>query len=290
MAKSARRIRDRQALALGYRGPVHVQIPLPVLNALEDTRSAFFGLCVESGRQVLAAWMGSRSHGAVWSQGSTDSGSRGHSRRQHAESDRTGRPHDSGETIAGAFGGGKGAFAVELRVGGGTRSAGRAYHGGHGARGVDPEIPAELGAAAAGRARRGRVQERRVAALCGVDAAADAAVVVAASERAGSWRGADRRQALPGPLLRDRLGDHRRRRKTRSWLAGRDDGERARGPSAAGGSRGARAADRSRAALRDRWSESASESDPRHLRIVGGGPTLPGAQAAQRVGPPCRLR
>src|SRR4030042_3097732 len=34
-----------------------VQIPLPLLSALEDAESAFFGLCVETGKQVLAAMM-----------------------------------------------------------------------------------------------------------------------------------------------------------------------------------------------------------------------------------------
>lgn len=34
-----------------------VQIPLPLLSALEDAQSAFFGLCVETGKQVLAAMM-----------------------------------------------------------------------------------------------------------------------------------------------------------------------------------------------------------------------------------------
>lgn len=34
-----------------------VQIPLPLLSALEDAESAFFGVCVETGKQVLAAMM-----------------------------------------------------------------------------------------------------------------------------------------------------------------------------------------------------------------------------------------
>jgi transposase-like protein len=34
-----------------------VQIPLPLLSAVEDAQSAFFGLCVETGKQVLAAMM-----------------------------------------------------------------------------------------------------------------------------------------------------------------------------------------------------------------------------------------
>ncbi len=32
---------------------IHVQLPLPVLGALLDARSAFFDLCVETGQQVL---------------------------------------------------------------------------------------------------------------------------------------------------------------------------------------------------------------------------------------------
>jgi len=34
-----------------------VQIPLPLLSALEDAESAFFGVCVETGKQVLAVMM-----------------------------------------------------------------------------------------------------------------------------------------------------------------------------------------------------------------------------------------
>lgn len=34
-----------------------VQVPLPLLAALEDAESAFFGLCVETGKQVLGAMM-----------------------------------------------------------------------------------------------------------------------------------------------------------------------------------------------------------------------------------------
>ena len=34
-----------------------VQIPLPLLSALEDAESAFFGLCVETGKEVLGAML-----------------------------------------------------------------------------------------------------------------------------------------------------------------------------------------------------------------------------------------
>ncbi len=38
-------------------GAINVQIPLTLLDALEDSRSAFFGLCVETGRHVLETMM-----------------------------------------------------------------------------------------------------------------------------------------------------------------------------------------------------------------------------------------
>jgi hypothetical protein len=34
-----------------------VQLPLPLLDVLADTRTAFFGLCLEAGQQVLDAMM-----------------------------------------------------------------------------------------------------------------------------------------------------------------------------------------------------------------------------------------
>ena len=34
-----------------------VQLPLPLLDVLADTRTAFFGLCLEAGQQVLTAMM-----------------------------------------------------------------------------------------------------------------------------------------------------------------------------------------------------------------------------------------
>ena len=36
---------------------VLVEVPLPLLGALANTRNAFFGLCVDAGRQVLDAMM-----------------------------------------------------------------------------------------------------------------------------------------------------------------------------------------------------------------------------------------
>jgi hypothetical protein len=34
-----------------------VQVPLPLLDCLADTRTAFFGLCLDAGQQVLRAMM-----------------------------------------------------------------------------------------------------------------------------------------------------------------------------------------------------------------------------------------
>jgi hypothetical protein len=39
------------------RRTVAIQLPLRMLDVLQGTQSAFFGLCVEAGRQVLSAWM-----------------------------------------------------------------------------------------------------------------------------------------------------------------------------------------------------------------------------------------
>jgi transposase-like protein len=55
MVKSHTKKSPRQDLVVV--NPAIVQIPLPLLEVLEDVQSAFFGLCVETGKQVLAAMM-----------------------------------------------------------------------------------------------------------------------------------------------------------------------------------------------------------------------------------------
>jgi transposase-like protein len=55
VSKSLTESRDRQ-LHAGAPTAI-VQLPLPVLASLEDTRRAFFGLCVTAGKQVLEAMM-----------------------------------------------------------------------------------------------------------------------------------------------------------------------------------------------------------------------------------------
>jgi putative transposase len=55
MGKSHTKKSPRQDLVVVNRATV--QIPLPLLGVLEDAESAFLGLCVETGKQVLAAMM-----------------------------------------------------------------------------------------------------------------------------------------------------------------------------------------------------------------------------------------
>jgi transposase-like protein len=55
MAKSPTKKSPRQELVVVNRATV--EIPLPLLSSLEDAESAFFGLCVDTGKQVLAAMM-----------------------------------------------------------------------------------------------------------------------------------------------------------------------------------------------------------------------------------------
>ena len=55
MAKSSTKKSPRQERVVV--NAATVQIPLPLLSTLEDAESAFFGLCVATGKQVLAAMM-----------------------------------------------------------------------------------------------------------------------------------------------------------------------------------------------------------------------------------------
>jgi len=55
MAKHPTKRSSRQALVVV--NAATVQIPLPLLASLEDAERAFFGLCVETGKQGLGAMM-----------------------------------------------------------------------------------------------------------------------------------------------------------------------------------------------------------------------------------------
>ena len=65
MAKHSTKKSPRQALVLVNQATV--QIPLPLLSALEDAGSAFFGLCVatDGTKHVLGLWEGSTEHSSV---------------------------------------------------------------------------------------------------------------------------------------------------------------------------------------------------------------------------------
>src|SRR5512134_599258 len=55
MKKSRTRIVTGEELAVP--AVATVQLPLPLLDVLADTRTAFFGLCLEAGQQVLLTMM-----------------------------------------------------------------------------------------------------------------------------------------------------------------------------------------------------------------------------------------
>ena len=55
MAKHSTNSKSPQDLHVAH--TAHVELPLPMLSALEDIDRAFFGVCIEAGKQVLGAMM-----------------------------------------------------------------------------------------------------------------------------------------------------------------------------------------------------------------------------------------
>ncbi len=55
MAKHSTKSASTQALQIAH--TAQVEVPLPLLAALEDVEHAFFGLCIDAGKQVLGAMM-----------------------------------------------------------------------------------------------------------------------------------------------------------------------------------------------------------------------------------------
>ena len=55
MAKHSTKSNSTQDLHVAH--TAHVELPLPMLSALEDIDRAFFGVCIEAGKQVLGAMM-----------------------------------------------------------------------------------------------------------------------------------------------------------------------------------------------------------------------------------------
>ncbi len=57
MSKHSTKSDSRQDQDLSLAHSAHVELPLPMLSALEDIESAFFGVCIEAGKHVLGAMM-----------------------------------------------------------------------------------------------------------------------------------------------------------------------------------------------------------------------------------------
>ncbi len=55
MAKHSTKSKSTQDLQVAH--TAQVELPLPMLSALEDIDRAFFGVCIEAGKQVLGAMM-----------------------------------------------------------------------------------------------------------------------------------------------------------------------------------------------------------------------------------------
>jgi transposase-like protein len=55
MSNHSTKTQSTQDLQLAH--SAHVEVPLPMLSALEDIESAFFGVCIEAGKHVLGAMM-----------------------------------------------------------------------------------------------------------------------------------------------------------------------------------------------------------------------------------------
>ena len=55
MAKHVTKSKGRQELAVAHTATV--EVPLPLLAALEDVEHAFVGVCIEAGEVVLGAMM-----------------------------------------------------------------------------------------------------------------------------------------------------------------------------------------------------------------------------------------
>ena len=57
MAKDLTKSKGRQELAVVFTPTETVEVPLPLLEALEDVEHAFVGVCIDAGEAVLAAMM-----------------------------------------------------------------------------------------------------------------------------------------------------------------------------------------------------------------------------------------
>jgi hypothetical protein len=91
MSKGLTKSGSRQELVAAQ--TARVELTLPLLAVLEDTQSAFFGLCVDAGQQVLGALM-EADRTALRANGSTGCGPHPRTRGICAQCRRARRTHD----------------------------------------------------------------------------------------------------------------------------------------------------------------------------------------------------
>src|SRR5207249_3482533 len=262
-----------------------VRLPLPLLDVLADTRTAFFGLCLEAGQQVLTAMM-ERDRRQLCGPKNVPDRSRRAYRGGSVRSEvtlggrRIGVPRlrarsvDGTELVLPSFAYASGRDPLDARtlealaIGVTTRQ----YH-----RALDP-LPAGI-------------RERAVA-----KSSVSRRFVALTSARLTTWLaqpldGLDLRVVLiDGLHFRDHVillavgldaqGTKHGPRAARGY-----DRERDGLPRAAGGLAPARARPRPAAPLPDRRRDRTPQGDPRDVRRDGGRPTLPGPQTAQRPRP-----
>ena len=241
---------------------VAVQIPLPVLGALVDGKSALFDLCVSVGQQVLGVLM---EHDR-----DTCCGPKG---KQDPER----KAVRAGSTRSEVTLGGRRIQVRRLRARGAAGelalpsfvfAADRDPLDRHTLEAIACGVSTRKYAAEPRAALRGggaeHLEERRLAAIRGAVPEADDGVAYQAASRRGPPGPGDRRDRVSGPHDPDRAGDRQRRAEARSRPARGHDREQPGGASAA--PRSARAGSRPRART---WSSSSTgrrRSGPRSGR------------------------
>jgi hypothetical protein len=109
-------------------GDAQIEFSLPVAGALNDVRSAFFGLCVNAGKTVLTAMM--EEERAAICQGRTEPHALGVSRWTYAQPGNAGRAAHRDCASTGSSHRERRNLVAQLPVGHASRSAGRGDHSG----------------------------------------------------------------------------------------------------------------------------------------------------------------
>ena len=147
-----------------------MQLSLTVEGVLRDVQHAFYGLCVNAGKQVLAAMMEADRVALCGAKNVPDMRSPGRAWRHNALGCRAGRPAHRHRQAASAQPRARRAGAAHLRLGRGWRPAGHGHAGLDGRRRIHAPLRPHAGRAVAARRAALGVQERGVAALGGADA------------------------------------------------------------------------------------------------------------------------